>query len=471
MQAAIFHADCENVEEALPGPTRFCASVHTSMFPSFATREPSSIDRVWNHRLANASFAQSSKETILKNRWTALAVIFFSFIQFTLNWFNVVPTFSGVAVEMHLTPAQIGVVVGLFIAGYGIAHIPGGMIAEAFGLRFAMLLGIAVETCGTVLSSRAAGYDVLLAGRFLCGIGGSIYLGSAIGLTAAWFRSSELATANGLITGVAFTVGAVLGLHGWDFLAAEYEWRTALLLGAAVGVVTFISVMFLFPYPPDARHDEIGAHHLNLTSLARTFGNRNLWMLGVTFSGGYGSYFTAAQLLPAYATAHLHLAPDTGATIAALLLVSGMVGGILGGWLADKVFGPVPTMVGAFVAESIALLLVPHLGLAGVMVAAAVIGGSAILGFVVWIGFPGLYRSEIEVNDIPTAAGLKLTIVAVGGVVVPALYGKLVETFGFLHAWTFLAIVTFVTASGSLAVRRPESIQTERNKQPDVIFK
>lgn len=407
----------------------------------------------------------------MKSRWTALAVIFFSFIQFTLNWFDVVPAFSGVGAQMHLTPAQIGAVVGLFIAGYGIAHIPGGMIAEAFGLRFAMLLGIAVETGGAVLSSQANGYEALLAGRFLCGIGGSIYLGSAIGLTAAWFRNDELATANGLITGVAFTVGAVLGLHGWSALVEGYGWRAALALGAAVGVATFIVLWFLFPEPPAAEREQIGAHHLNLASLKRTFGNRNLWLLGIMFSGGYGSYFTAAQLLPAFATAHLRLTPDTGAMIAALLLVSGMVGGVLGGWLADKVFGPTPTMAGAFIVESIALLLVPHLGLAGLMVAAGVIGASAILGFVVWIGFPGLYRSEIEIGDIPTAAGLMLTIVAIGGVVVPTLYGKLVEGLGYPQAWTFLGLVTLAATSTCLGVRRPEAAQRVRHQQPDVIFK
>lgn len=407
----------------------------------------------------------------MKSRWTALAVIFFSFIQFTLNWFNVVPTFSGVAGEMRLTPAQIGVVVGLFIAGYGVAHIPGGMIAEAFGLKFAMLLGIAVETGGALLSARAGGYEVLLTGRFLCGIGGSIYLGSAIGLTAAWFRNDELATANGLITGVAFTVGAVLGLHGWSALVEDYGWRTALSLGAAFGAATLIVLLFLFPEPPPAEREQIGAHHLNLASLKRTFGNRNLWLLGITFSGGYGSYFTAAQLLPAFATAHLRLAPDTGATIAALLLVSGMAGGILGGWLADKVFGPTATMAGAFIVESVALLLVPHLGLAGLMGAAAVIGASAILGFVVWIGFPGLYRNEIEVADIPTAAGLMLTIVAVGGVVVPTLYGKLVEVFGYPHAWTFLGLATLAATCTCLGVRKPESAQNRGQSQPDVIFK
>src|SRR5471032_905201 len=132
----------------------------------------------------------------MKNRCLALAIIFVSFLQFTLNWFNIVPTFGSLVSEMHLTLAQLGVAIGMFIAGYGLAHIPGGMLAEAFGMRFAMLFGIAVETLGTAISAAAHHYDVLLIGRFICGVGGSVYIGSAIGLTTAWFRDHELATAN-----------------------------------------------------------------------------------------------------------------------------------------------------------------------------------------------------------------------------------------------------------------------------------
>src|SRR5882724_7300825 len=124
----------------------------------------------------------------MNNRWVALAIISVSFLQCTLNWFSIVPTFGDLIKEMNLGYPQLGLLVGIFVAGYGIAHIPAGMLSEAFGMRFAMLTGIAVLTFGAIFSAKAANYELLLLGRFISGVGASIYVGSALGLTAAWFR-------------------------------------------------------------------------------------------------------------------------------------------------------------------------------------------------------------------------------------------------------------------------------------------
>jgi ACS family D-galactonate transporter-like MFS transporter len=393
----------------------------------------------------------------MKNRWLALAIIFVSFLQFTLNWFNIVPTFGSLVSEMHLTLAQLGVAIGMFIAGYGLAHIPGGMLAEAFGMRFAMLFGIAVETLGTAISAAAHHYDVLLIGRFICGVGGSVYIGSAIGLTTAWFRDHELATANGLITGVAFTVGAALGLYVWTIIVGALGWREALVAGALVGAVTFVALALVFPVPPGARGSAtgVGGNQLDFAALRRTFGNRNLWILGLSFMGSYGSYFTAAEFLPAYAAEHLQLGREAASSLGVILMMSGALGGALGGWLADKVFGVVPTIVGALTVEAIALSLVPHLGEPGLQVAAAVVGISGLVGFVAWIAMPGLYREDIELADIPTACGLMLTIVAIGGVAVPAMYGIVAARYGYTNAWLALGAVSFVTTLFCFLIRGP----------------
>ncbi|HEY0198267.1 MAG TPA: MFS transporter [Rhodanobacter sp.] len=392
----------------------------------------------------------------MNNRWLALSIIFVSFLQFTLNWFNVVPTFGHLTTDLHLDLPQIGVIVGTFIAGYGLAHIPGGMLAEAKGVRFAMLFGIAVETVGTVLSSQAHSYPFLLVARFICGVGGSVYIGSAIGLTTAWFREHELVTANGLITGVAFTVGAALGLFAWAGVVASFGWRQALLAGAGIGLVTFLGMLIVFPTPPGHKH-AIQGNHLDRAALARVFGNRDLWILGLGFLGGYGSYFTAAELLPTYAQAHLGLSAQQAGTLGVTLLVSGIPGSFIGGWLADKVLGVLPTILLAWFVESAALCAIPYLDATGLQVAAAIIGSTAILGFVAWIAVPGLYRDTIHLPDVPTACGLMLTIVGVGGVAVPALFGRIATAFGYPAAWSFTAAISFVTALCCLLAQRPSS--------------
>jgi hypothetical protein len=122
------------------------------------------------------------------------------------------------------------------------------------------------------------------------------------------------------------------------------------------------------------------------------------------------------------------------------------------------VFGVVPTIVGAWVVEAIALALIPHLGQAGLQIAAAVIGCTAIVGFVAWIAIPGLYREEIELSDIPTACGLMLTIVAIGGVALPAIYGMVAPSYGYANAWLVLGAASLVTTLCCLLIRRPGTL-------------
>ena len=381
----------------------------------------------------------------MSNRWVALTIIFLSFIQFTLNWFNVIPTFHPLIQDMHLTFPQIGMVVGAFVAGYGLAHIPGGWLSERYGMRAAILVGILVETLGALLSAEAPSYEVLLAGRFLCGIGGSIYLGGAVGLTTAWFRGRELVLANGLVTGVAFTVGAAIGLFGWTPLVASMGWRNALLAGAAVGVVTLVMMLVAFPVP-SSESGEIGGAHLSMASLKRIFTQPILWVVGFSFLGAYGAYLSAAQLLPHYAQEHLSASPEQGELLSVVLLLGGIPGGFIGGWIGDKLLGVKGTLVLGLVIEGVALLMVPYLGVPGLVVAAGAIGCFGIISFVTWISLPGKLDHTLHISDVPTAVGLMLTIIAIGGAIMPPLYTQIVSSYGASAAWWFLGVATLVFA-------------------------
>ncbi len=400
----------------------------------------------------------------MRNRWTALAIIVVSFLQFTLNWFCIIPAFGGIVRDMGLSFPQVGAIVGMFIAGYGLAHIPGGWLAERYGLRRALLLGIAVESAGAALSGWATSFDLLLAARFVCGVGGSIYLGSAVGLTAAWFRGRELATANACVTGVAFTLGAAIGLFAWGSLVAALGWRESLLVGAVVGAATLAFTAALYPAPADAEapapaNDRLGPDGFGQGSLRRVLGSRVLWLMGLAFLGGYGGYFSAAQLLPHFAQSQLKVGAEAAETLSVILLLSGIPGSLLGGWLADRMIGVVPLLLGGCLIEGVALALVPYLGFPGLELAAVAIGGAPIAAFVVWASIPGQLSGAFRIADVPTAIGLMLTIVAVGGAVVPPLYGWVAATRGYPAAWGFEGVLCAAFAMVALLApaqhRRP----------------
>lgn len=405
----------------------------------------------------------------MNNRWVALLIIFLSFLQLTLNWFNIVPCFGQLIGDMHVTLPEIGSIVGMFILGYGLAHIPGGFINGWLGMYKAMLLGIALQTIGTLITALAPNVEVILFARLLCGIGGSIYIGSAIGVVTAWFRDKELVTAVGMIAGVAFAFGAALGIFFWQDLVVSYGWRHALLSGAGIGLLSFLLILFAFPTPSTGANDVADGHHLNLESLKRVFGNRDLWLIGLCGLGGYGAYFTAIQMLPGYAHQHLGVSMAESALIGTIISLSGIPASFLGGWLFDKVFGAIPTFLGACVVEGAAILLVPYVGPIGIQVCAFFIGGATILWFVGWVSIPGLYESKIRIYDIPTAVGLILTISAVGGVGIPLLYGKIATQYGYTAAWLFMGISVFVTAIVALLVRSPARVAANNGQPSHVV--
>ncbi|VWC77346.1 transporter [Burkholderia lata] len=397
----------------------------------------------------------------MEKRWVALIVVFFSSIQFPLNWFNIVPMFPHLAGEIGLTPVHVGSVVSAFVVGYGVMHIPGGMIAERYGMRSALLIGIAVEGLGAILTASAYNYQLLLFARLLCGVGGSIYLGSAIGIVTAWFRDKELATATGLVSGVAFSIGASIGLYGWGQLADVLGWRTAVFGGMVVSGASILLLVLAYPHPP---LDDIGvtSHGHSLASLRRTLTSGRLWVMGFAFFGGYGSYLTAASMLPGYAVMALHQSPERGQEIGATLLFSGIVGSFLGGWLTDQALGLMRTFLLACLLEALALLLMPWLGPIGVEVAGGIIGIAFFVAFVSWIALPGEMSATFRTSDVPTAAGLLLSIGAIGGVVLPPVYAEFAARFGTSAAWTGLGGVTIASAFVAMLAGRNQVVIATR---------
>jgi MFS family permease len=381
-------------------------------------------------------------EVNMKNRWVALAIIFIAFFQFPFNWFSVVPAFGGIVNEMKISFTQVGLIAGMFIAGYGIAHIPAGWFAERYGMRTGMIFGVVVQTVGTAVTAWAPTYELILVGRLIGGIGAAVTMGSSVGLVAAWFRGKELATANGVIQGVGFTVAAASGLYGWSLVIEPLGWRQGLMVASGVGVATLVFLLAFFPTPPKESAEVLDGHHLDQHSLRRIFGNRTLWIMGIALLGAYGSYFSAANLLGQYAQDRLKLEASAGDAIGAILFLGGIVGGLVGGWLTDKVLGRMPTFLVACFAEGLMFFLIPHLNLFGLQIAAAVVGVGLIVAFVPWVSIPGDSDSGLTLSDVPTAIGLMLTIVAIGGAVIPPLFSKIATEWGFDAAWQFQGAIT-----------------------------
>lgn len=384
----------------------------------------------------------------LAARWSMLAIVSLGFFSLTLNWFDIAAAFALIAPDLQVGIPQLALLISLFLIGYGVAHIPGGILATRVGMKRTLVAGVLIEGVAGIASGLATTYPVLAVFRVVAGVGGSIFIAVAFGAVTVWFEGRELALALGISGGAAFSVGVAVGLYVWTFVQAAMGWHLALVLGGAIGVVIAAVTALAFRTPPDAT--TLAGIAVTRAGLREGLGHRDLWIYGLTLLGGYGAYFTTAQLLSEYAVADRGFSPAAGGLLAALVGLAGIPGSVLGGMWADRSRNTRNFVMGPLLLIAVLLVAIPFVPAALLWVLGTGIGFFLIFGFAAWSSVPGRVAGVAH-EHVGTAIGLMLTLTAVGGFLVPIVFGELVPAVGFTGGWVFLGVVTAVFAAVALA--------------------
>jgi ACS family glucarate transporter-like MFS transporter len=192
-----------------------------------------------------ATMAQPLKNQI---RWVLIGWMFVISAIAYLDRVNISIAGNAIREEFHLDNIQLGWVFSAFVAGYALFQAPGGRLADRFGPRNILTLGAiwwAVFTALTALvpSGIGSALVVLLAVRFLLGVGEAVVYPASNRLVAAWIPSQERGIANGIIfAGVGAGAGITPPLI--TYLLVNYGWRWSFwitaLIGLAAGAVWFL---------------------------------------------------------------------------------------------------------------------------------------------------------------------------------------------------------------------------------------
>ena len=394
-------------------------------------------------------------QSVNKERWIVLPLLVLSLVEATFNWFNIVGTFGYIGPLFSIGVAQFGLIVGVFLAGYGIFHLPVGVFANRYGFRRMLLVGFVIESLGSILSGLSPNYPFLIAMRILSGIGASFVVGSGFGLVNVWFKNAEINIANGLVGGVGFTVGAAIVLEFGASIATAIGWRQYLFL---TGVIGFIIAAVVVSLLKDPSHEKrLSGGKISRKDMIEVFGNKNLWLLGLSILGSYGAYFTTSELISTYASSVLHFGPTLAATTGTVVLLIGILGSVSGGLLTDKlkrvkvVFGSLTLLTGF----SFFLILVDPATTVWIM---GIIVGFALIGaFAAFTSAPGIF-GNISSHNLALAAGLLLVMAAIGGFIVPTIFGILAST-SYKTAWIFLGLISLAFLVFLPFVEEPYSVR------------
>jgi len=263
-----------------------------------------------------------------------------------LDRYLVPPLVPDLERAMGISHEQAGWLWPAFMVVYMIAAPVFGAWGDRGSRTRPIAIGVAVWSLATVLSGLARSYPALFASRALVGIGEAAYAAIAPALLADYFAVSARGRVYAVLN-MAIPVGAALGYVLGGLIGHHYGWRAAFFLCGAPGIVLAAGVLAL-PDPPRGMLDApaavqpvrragggsgvSGALDVYLSLLRRP--PYLLLVLGYaayTFGlGGLGFW------MPTFLEQVRGIPPDQATTgFGAIVIVTGFVGTLAGGWLGD----------------------------------------------------------------------------------------------------------------------------------------
>lgn len=362
------------------------------------------------------------------------------------------PLFPWLKDVFHLSYAELGLLMSAFFIVSGIGQACAGFVVDRIGARTVLFFGIFCLALSALLLSIAPNYSVLMLGSILAGIGNSVFHPADFTILNKCIHAPRLSHA--------FSVHGICGNLGWAAapvflvtLTQLYDWRTALLLAAALPLLV-LAILFMYrdllqpretaaAFSPAQQH---AAEH----SLFYFLSLPAVWMCFLFFfliSMGIGGIqsFTATALHDLYG---MSLTWATAAYTAYML--SSALGMAWGGFISAKTHDHDKTIRMAF-SFSAAMALVLATGISPAPVAIVLM---AALGLGAGIAGPSrdlLIRSATPKNATGRAYGIVYSGLDIGLALSPALFGAVMDAHH--PSWIFICIALFqlcaiVTAMG-----------------------
>ena len=245
--------------------------------------------------------------------------------------------------DLGISTERWGWVLGAFVLSYGLFEIPTGVMGDRLGPRSVLMRIVLWWSAFTALTGATTGLWMLIATRFLFGIGEAGAYPNMSGVVSRWFPVKERARAQGFIWGASRAGGALAPLLVVP-IQTSLGWRASFWIFGAVGVVWCAVWWWWFRDNP-ADHPSVteeelrevqgaprGSHSLDWRVL---FGSRQLWTIIVMYgSYAWGSWFHFSWL-------HTYLVKARGfteqemAVAASLPFVLGAIANVCGGFLSD----------------------------------------------------------------------------------------------------------------------------------------
>jgi MFS transporter, CP family, cyanate transporter len=377
-------------------------------------------------------------------------VLFLAGVATRMTILAMPPVIPLVHEELHMSETQVGLLVGLPLALFAIAAVPGSLLIARIGAQLAVLVGMLIA--GVASGARGAAIDIstLYAAVIATGLGVAIMQPGMPTLVREWLPGRiALGT-------IAYTSGMLIGATVSSATTIPYvlpalggSWRADLIFWAVPALLIAPAFHLLSPTRKDRQTEPIATG-------GRWWPDWNkplTWLIGVTLGCNNSAFFGTNAFIGDYLASQgkAQLFGPAVGWLNGLQMVAPFILLVMAGRLERRawpflVFGPL--LFAAFVTFIFAQSDV------ALLVAAGLVGLTTAMTFAPALALPALLSAPGDVSR--TSAGM-FTISYSCGIAVPTISGALWDLTG--RPWTaFLPLcvcAATLTVLGAMVARQP----------------
>ena len=173
-----------------------------------------------------------------RRRWIALVVLCAGFLMIILDQTIVNVALPSIQTDLHFSQSNLAWVVNAYLIAFGGLLLLVGRLGDLIGRRRIFLFGLSVFTAASALCGLADSQGLLIAARFVQGVGGAMTSAVILGMIVTMFSSpADQAKAIGVYSFVAAAGGAI-GLLAGGVITQAINWHWIFFVNLPIGVVT-----------------------------------------------------------------------------------------------------------------------------------------------------------------------------------------------------------------------------------------
>jgi EmrB/QacA subfamily drug resistance transporter len=200
------------------------------------------------------------------------------------------------ASQFHADAVTLGWITSAYIIAAAVFIVPFGRYADIVGRKRIFVIGLVVFTLASLLCAFAPSENLLIAARFLQGIGGAMLFSTSLAIVTQVFGPGERGAAIGITIATVYA-GLSIGPFLGGLLTDHFGWPAIFLVNVPLGLLTLaLTLQYVRHEWADAagdRFDSIGAVVYSIMLFCLIYGMLLLpdlsgiaWIIVAPFAGG-----------------------------------------------------------------------------------------------------------------------------------------------------------------------------------------